>query len=117
MIRIVWDTEEMVALADICLRREKMTKAQIEGELKALSKTLIFRADKLGIVHDDKYRNFNGMKYTYQNMLFVITDGKEGMSNANKGLYDVYDMWKNRRDSFNLLLENFNSAYREREQS
>ena len=114
MIRIVWDTEEMVALADICLRRDEMTKVQIEEELKALSEALVYRADKLGIAHDEKYRNYNGMKYTYQNMLYVITDGKEGMSNANKGLYDVFDMWKSQRGKFDLVLEHFNSAYRAR---
>ena len=68
MLRVNWDIEELVAIVDICLHREGKTPDIISAELEELSLALNLRADKLGIIHDDKYRNLNGMNMTYQNV-------------------------------------------------
>ena len=62
MMKIGWDVEELVALIDIYRNSSEKSAAQIEKELLTLSYVLIRRANTLGIAHDEKFRNLNGMK-------------------------------------------------------
>ena len=77
MIKVNWDVEELVALIDIYRKSVVSDKCIIEDELQALAERLVKRADKLGIVHDEKFRNLNGMKMMFQNVVYVATDGKQ----------------------------------------
>ena len=67
MIKVNWDVEELVALIDVYRRSDEKSAEQIEVELLALSKAFVERAERLGIEHDEKYRNLNGMKMMFQN--------------------------------------------------
>lgn len=57
MIKVAWDVEELVALIDVYRKSDGKTTDQIEKELMDLSKSLTLRAQKLGIKHDEKFRN------------------------------------------------------------
>ena len=92
MIKVNWDVEELVALIDIYRRHEGKSHSQIEAELIKLSAALTTRADRLGIEHDEKFRNLNGMKMMFQNVVFIATNGQQGMSSASSSMYNVYDM-------------------------
>ena len=111
MIRVSWDIEELVALEWVCLRSKEMTSAELSDELKHLSAALNRRADAIGIEHDKKFRNYNGMKLCYQNMTYILTDGKKGLPNANRNMYDVYDLWKNDHSQYMAILEGFIEKY------
>lgn len=92
MIKVAWDVEELVALIDVYRKSDGKTTEQIEKELIALSKSLTLRAQKLGIKHDEKFRNVNGMKMMFQNVAYVATNGQTGMSSASSSMRKVFGL-------------------------
>ena len=93
MIKISWDVEELVALIDIYRRNmSSSAKIDINSELQQLSIALNKRAELLGIIHDDKYRNLNGMKLMYQNVAYIATGGTQGMSSTSSSMRKIYGL-------------------------
>lgn len=111
MKRIRWAIEEVVAIVDVYFRFESGGISDINAELDELSRTLNRRADILGIVHDEKFRNLNGMKCIFQNVRYVATDGEIGLSNASKQHQDIVDLYRNNREKFDAILNNFREKY------
>ena len=111
MKRIKWSFEEAVAIVDLYFRFENGMVADLNTELIALSRILNCRADILGIAHDEKFRNLNGMKCTFQNVRYCATGGKVGLSNASKLHSDTVDLYFNDREKFNAILKNFREKY------
>jgi len=91
MIRVPWDEEEMEELVEVYIRHEGKSGSDVDAELNKLSKGLNERADRLGIPHDAKFRNLNGLHMQYQNLKYVETDGKEGLSSASQLMRDVME--------------------------
>lgn len=112
MIKVNWDVEELVALLDIYERTSSGQIHDLTEELEKLSVVLIKRADLLGISHDDKFRNLNGLKMMYQNLLYVMSGGECGLSAASRAMYDVCDFRKKCPIVFEMLLSEFNRRYR-----
>lgn len=111
MIKVNWDVEELVALIDIYRRSEGKSTEQIETELVKLSEELTNRANRLGIEHDEKFRNINGMKMMFQNLVYIATDGRCGMSAASSSMRKVYEMLSTAPEVFDLILEEFIRRY------
>jgi len=111
MIRINWEVEEIVALIAIYNKSCMDPSINIDNELAALSTALNRRANILGIQHDEKFRNMNGMKMMYQNVLYVATNGEKGLSAAGQSLYSVYEMMKKTPDVFKMILKEFDERY------
>lgn len=95
MIKVNWDVEELVALVDVYERESSGLLQDLSEELESLSNVLVKRVDLLGIGHDEKYRNLNGLKMMYQNLQYVMSDGERGLSRASRAMYDVCDFRKN----------------------
>ena len=111
MIKVNWDVEELVALIDVYRRSDEKSAEQIECELSALSKAFVERAERLGIEHDEKYRNLNGMKMMFQNVAYVASNGDHGMSAASSAMRKVYDMSNSSPEVFDLILKEFTKRY------
>ena len=111
MLKVNWDVEELVALIDIYRRSEGKSTEQIETELLKLSDALTNRANRLGIEHDEKFRNLNGMKMMFQNVVYIATDGQRGMSAASSSMRKVYEMLNSSPEVFELILEEFVRQY------
>lgn len=111
MKRIKWASEEAVAIVDLYFRFENGMVADLNAELIELSRTLNRRADILGIVHDEKFRNLNGMKCIFQNIRYLTTDGEIGLSNASKLHSDTVDLYFSDREKFNAILKSFREKY------
>ena len=111
MIKVNWDVEELVALIDIYRKSEGKPSDQVDDELLILSKVLTKRADKLGIEYDEKFRNFNGMKMMFQNVVYIATDGQQGMSATSSSMRKVYGMLSRSPDVFELILQEFTDRY------
>ena len=111
MIKVNWDVEELVALIDVYRRSNGKSAEQIEVELLALSKAFVERAERLGIEHDEKYRNLNGMKMMFQNVVYVASNGDPGMSAASSAMRKVYDMSNASPKAFDLILKEFTKRY------
>ena len=111
MIKVEWDVEELVALIDIHRRLSTKSQADIDAELERLSVYLNRRADRLNIVHDEKFRNLNGMKMMYQNVVYIATGGARGMSSASSSMRKVYGLLQKDPDVFELILTEFRVRY------
>ena len=104
MIKVNWDVEELVALIDIYRRSVGKSTDQINAELLELSNALVARANRLGIVHDEKFRNLNGMKMMFQNVNYIATNGEQGMSAASASMRKIYGMLSTCPEAFDLIL-------------
>ena len=111
MKRIKWDIEEIVAIVDIYFRESEGKINDLNNELSNLSKILRKRAKMLGILHDSKFRNLNGMKCIFQNIRYVATNGKSGLSSVSKLHYDVLNMYNHERIKFDTILNDFIQKY------
>ena len=111
MKRIKWTIEEVVAMVDIYFRYSNGGIVDLNAELIRLSEALNRRADTLNIKHDNKFRNFNGMKCIFQNVRYVATNGEAGLPSASKLHYTVIDMYHNERERFDKILEEFSQKY------
>lgn len=111
MKRIKWDLEEAVAIVDIYFRFENGLISDLDVELMKLSRTLNRRADILGIVHDEKFRNLNGMKCIFQNVRYCATDGEVGLSNVSQLHQRTVELYFNDRKSFDEILNRFRENY------
>jgi len=106
-----WVVEEMVAMADVYYRTKDSPSADIMEELKRLSVKLNKRAIALGMDAGPTFRNFNGMKLTYQCYRNVATNGKEGMTNTSRIMHEVNLLYNNNRAIFDRILKEFNEKY------
>ena len=111
MIKVNWDVEELVALIDIYRRSAGKSTDQINAELLELSNALVARANRLGIVHDEKFRNLNGMKMMFQNVNYIATNGERGMSAASASMRKIYGMLSTSPEAFDLILAEFVQRY------
>jgi len=111
MLKVNWDVEELVALIDVYRSSGNMSAATIDDKLSALAERLIKRVDKLGIVHDKKFRNLNGMRMMFQNVVFIATEGKQGLSAASTSMQKVYSLLLSNPEVFEVILAEFNRKY------
>ena len=117
MIRVEWDIEEVVALVDLCFKKENndISNEELDKELHVLSEVFNKRADLLNIVHDEKYRNYAGIRIQYYfRVVKAVSNGKKGSPSGvpRKIDYEVVNLYKTNRFIFNKLLEEFNRKYR-----
>ena len=61
MIRVQWELEEAVALFDVYFKNGASLSIP-EEKLSEISKAYHNRANQLGLVVDEKFRNLNGLK-------------------------------------------------------
>ena len=72
MKRVDWAVEEMAAMVDLYYNYKDSPNTVLKEALLILSQKLNKRADIFGIEHDEKYRNYNGMKMIFENIRFSI---------------------------------------------
>lgn len=108
MIKVRWTEEEAVALFDLYFR-EGMN-APIE-QIVHLSQIYRKRAECLGLVIDEKFRNVSGLKMQLACIHYVVTEGREGMSNASKLFYKTYEMYLRDKKRYLSILTSFYESY------
>lgn len=111
MTKVGWDVEELVALIDIYRRSEGKTRDTIDEELMNLSMILNKRAERLEIAHDEKFRNLNGMKMMFQNVVYIATNEQQGLSSVSIPMRKVYEMLAVAPEVFELILNEFETRY------
>lgn len=110
MIRVPWDLEEAVALYDLYFRNRQSISPPL-NELRQLSVQLNRRASILGINVDEKFRNISGLKMQLACIQYVVTNGAQGMSNANKLFYKTFELYQNDPERYSSILEEFRKKY------
>lgn len=107
-----WDFEEMVAMVDIYMQHKNGTNTRtLKEDLEDLSIALNKRADMLGIEKGENYRNYNGMKMIYLNLMSADTNGEKGLRNGSNLMFKVLDFYEKHHAEFETLLKHFNDNY------
>lgn len=110
MLKINWTLEEAVVLFDLYFRYN--TGFSIPAEkLLWLSEMYQNRARQIGLVVDSKFRNLSGLRLQLGCVHFVVTDGREGMSNASQLFYKTYDLYKTDPNRFQQIAKEFYRKY------
>ena len=102
MKRVIW--EEAALLVDT-YRRIEATPFQKNELLYQLSDVLRKRAISKGLEIDERFRNFNGMKFQYELLRYLMTDGEQGLSeNVAKTIAEVAELYRSEPEKFNKIL-------------
>ena len=104
MKRVIWDEEEAALLVDT-YRRIEATPSQKNELLHQLSDVLRKRAVSKGLEIDERFRNFNGMKFQYELLRYLMTDGEQGLSgNVAKTIAEVAELYRSEPEKFEEIL-------------
>lgn len=112
MKRVDWAIEEMVAIVELYYKYKNNEISDIESSLITLSKKLNKRADLLGIEHDEKYRNYNGMKMIFENIHYIDSKGEKGLSGSSELMRSVTELYHSNLYIFNQIAKEFNKNYK-----
>lgn len=111
MKRVDWAVEEMAAMVDLYYNYKDSPNTVLKEALLILSQKLNKRADIFGIEHDEKYRNYNGMKMIFENIRFIDTSGEKGLSCTSQLMQGVVALYHNNRYIFDKIIDEFNIKY------
>ena len=110
MLKINWTLEEAVVLFDLYFQNN--TGFSIPDEkLLWLSEMYQNRARQIGLVVDSKFRNLPGLRLQLGCVHFVVTNGREGMSNVSQLFYETYDLYKTDPNRFQQIVKEFYRKY------
>lgn len=99
MKKVNWDEEEAALLVDT-YRRIEATPSQKSELLHQLSDVLRKRAVSKGLEIDERFRNFNGMKFQYDLLRYLMTDGEQGLSGAAKTIAEMAEIYRSEPEKF-----------------
>lgn len=101
MKRVIW--EEAALLIDT-YRRIEATPSQKSELLHQLSDVLRKRAVSKGLEIDERFRNFNGMKFQYDLLRYLMTDGEHGLPGAAKTIAEMAEIYRSEAEKFEKIL-------------
>ena len=98
-----WDLEEWIVLVKLYFENKEKTRSELAEDFLELSKMLVCRADYLGIEHDEKYRNTNGLAMQFDRIKYMDTNGAKGLSAYSELAEAAIEMYHTNHDGFELL--------------
>lgn len=102
MKRVIW--EEAALLVDT-YRRIKATPSQKNELLHQLFDVLRKRAILKGLEIDERFRNFNGMKFQYELLRYLMTDEEQGLfGNVAKTIAEMAEIYRSEPEKFENIL-------------
>ena len=99
-----WSIEEAVALMDLSLREHRNVSKE---KIRLFSNACRKRGESNGILVDEKYRNETGIQMQLYCIDYILTDGKEGLSNASRIFYKAHELYKTDPTRFQKIARNF----------
>lgn len=86
-------------------RRIEAAPSQKNELLHQLSDVLRKRAISNGLEIDERFRNFNGMKFQYELLRYLMTDGEQGLSrNVAKTITEMAEIYRSEPEKFENIL-------------
>lgn len=86
-------------------RRIEAAPSQKNELLHQLSDVLRKRAISNGLEIDERFRNFNGMKFQYALLRYLMTDGEQGLSgNVAKTITEMAEIYRSEPEKFEKIL-------------
>lgn len=101
-----WDLEEWIVLVKVYFEHKDKSRSELNELLSPLSSMLVRRADALGIEHDEKYRNINGLAMQFDRIKYMDTKGAKGLSAYSELAEAALEMCHTDREGFELLAKN-----------
>lgn len=111
MIKVKWDLEKAVVLYDLYFKSGATLSVDTE-KLNELSANMKNRAAVKWVQIYEKYRNITGLTMQIGCIHYVVTDGKEELSNISKIFYEIYDLYKKESMESNQMIEEFYCKYK-----
>lgn len=102
-VRVPWDEEETVLLIDAYLQVEA-ERLPTKKAVSTLSYQLRQRAKQAGIEIDDVFRNENGIKMRLDEIQYLMTDGKSGLSNTSALFKRMVHLYQTDSKQFHNML-------------
>ena len=90
-------------LVKLYFENKDKTRSELADEFLEMSRMLVRRADCLGIEHDEKYRNTNGLAMQFDRIMYMDTNGAKGLSAYSELAEAAIEMYHTNRDGFDLL--------------
>lgn len=109
-INIKWTKDEEILLVEM-FDKVYIKKYNLTKECDLLSIKLKEHAKSLGLDIDEKYRNISGLKMKYQNLIYLYTSGKEGLSSYSNLDKEIMDLYKNDNVEFVKTCNNINLIF------
>ena len=110
MKRVKWELEEAVALFDLYFKNGSNLSVDDEA-LYSLSRLYQRRAKLLNLDIDSKFRNVSGLRLQLGCVHYVVTGGREGMSNASRLFYQTYELYLTDPGKFTSICDMFYRKY------
>ena len=86
-------------------RRIEAAPSQKNELLHQLSDVLRKRAISNGLEIDERFRNFNGMKFQYELLRYLMPDGEQGLSgNVAKTIAEMAEIYRSEPEKFENIL-------------
>ena len=102
MKRVIW--EEAALLVDT-YRRIEAAPSQKNELLHQLSDVLRKRGISKGLEIDERFRNFNGMKFQYELLRYLMMDGEQGLPrNVAKTIAEMAELYRSEPEKFENIL-------------
>jgi hypothetical protein len=110
-MKVKWHLEEAVMLVELYGRVEKLNAIILKQEIEKLSLILNKRAEILQIPTDDRFRNVNGIYMQLENIRYIQTNGREGLSAYSKVAQEAYQLNYEMPEVFNRIVQEFIEKY------
>lgn len=98
-----WDLEEWIVLVKVYFEHKDKSRSELNELLSPLSLMLVRRAGALGIEHDEKYRNINGLAMQFDRIKYMDTKGAKGLSAYSELAEAALEMYHTDREGFELI--------------
>ena len=86
-------------------RRIEAAPSQKNELLHQLSNVLRKRAISNGLEIDERFRNFNGMKFQYELLRYLMTDGEQVLpGNVAKTIAEMAEIYRSEPEKFEKIL-------------
>ena len=100
-----WDQYEVALLVDTYVRIKDASQETYLQTVEELSSLLRQYGRQQRITVDDTYRNINGIKMRLQNIRFLFSNGRVGLSAYSKLDQDIVAIYQNDKEQFYKLLK------------
>ncbi len=108
-----WTIEEEVMLVNLYyeLKEHNIKVSDAHEQIESLSNLLKSYAEAQGIQKEDSYRNVAGVTMKLQNIQYIDSCGKSGLSSASKMDKKVVWIYKNEHHKFERVLNKVKNEY------
>lgn len=109
--RVKWSIHEVALLFDLFLKTKDSNSYDRSSKILLFSNHLREHAYNNDLDISESYRNYNGINMRLQNVAFLFSNGKKGLSSYSSLDKKVYDMYMDNKNSYKDVLNEAKEIY------